>query len=103
IFNLGGVLEGEGYVFFKAELNTYQKIFKAIRVFKIDKKKSDDEVQNIVIVGKKASSETSTIVEDKQLEKLLSRKQATDFPNGNEILTDDLAPVEYFNSHIPSN
>jgi len=103
IFNLGGVLKGKGDGFFRAELKTYQKAFENVSVFKADLEKEDSEVQNIIIVAKKTSAKNTTVVEDSKLKKLLSHKRLQDVSTTEEILTDDLAPVEFYNSHIRTN
>lgn len=97
IFNLGGALTGPAGGFFRAELATYRSVFPEVLVFKVRSERPDDEVQNLIIVARKSPGSVAGTI-DFELGRLLANRRSPDVPAGVQILTDDLAPVEYFNS-----
>ncbi len=98
IFNLGGALEGTASRFFQAEFATYKKVFPQVFVFKVDDEKSDSQVQNLIIVACKSNNPALFNSREPEISQLLSHLYNQDFPDSQPILTDDLAPVEYYNS-----
>lgn len=101
IFNVGGALEGASSRFFQAEFTTYKKVFPQVFVFKVDSEKQDSQVQNLIIVACK-SNYPSLNSQDAEISRLLSHLYNKDFSNSQPILTDELAPVEYYNSFAQS-
>ncbi len=102
IFNVGGALEGTASRFLQAEFSTYKKVFPQVFVFKVDAEKPDSEVQNLIIVACKSKYPISLNNQDAEISHLLSHLYSKDFPDSQPILTDDLAPVEYYNSFAQS-
>lgn len=102
IFNLGGALEGTASRFFQAEFATYKQIFPQVLVFKVDSQKSISEVQNLIIVAAKSENPVSFNSRDAEISRLLSHLYDKHFPVAQPVLTDDLAPVEYYNSFAQS-
>ncbi|MEZ5344562.1 MAG: fused MFS/spermidine synthase [Pyrinomonadaceae bacterium] len=101
IFNLGGVIEGKGSGFFKAEIKTYKEVFDEVVLFKVDQSKSDSDVQNLIILAaKQRHSPEGSENPDPQTEQLLNNKRTLNFTLRNPLLTDDLAPTEFYNSQI---
>ncbi len=98
ILNLGGVLEGRGDRFLKAELKTYREVFHEVMLFKVDPKKKNDEVQNFVIVALKKTNSNHEEKIDSEITRLLNQRAEKTFDSSTQILTDDLAPIEYCNS-----
>lgn len=98
IFNLGGALQGTASRFLQAELAVYRKIFPQVLVFKVNSEKDDAEIQNIIIVASKSESPLSFETQDAEISRLLSTVYRQAIPAGEPILTDELAPVEYYNS-----
>jgi len=96
--NLGGAISGDGSKFLRAELTTLREVFAHVRVFKVDPSKRDDAVQNIIIVAGNELPSEWIANRDEKLNSLLDHElflePAPDLP----VLTDDLAPVEYYNS-----
>lgn len=96
IFNIGGAIEGKSSRFLHAELATYRKIFPHVFLFKVDAEKSDDEVQNLILIATKTNVPLSS--NDTELQKFLANFYDKELNFDNKILTDELAPVEYYNS-----
>lgn len=94
IFNLGSALRGPSSRFLLAELATYRSVFADVQVFKVNPDYSDDRVQNLMIVACKTACHTDG-PDDMGL---LSYRYTADLPSEESLLTDDLAPVEYYNS-----
>ncbi len=102
IFNVGGALDGKSSRFLQAEFATYKQVFPQVFIFKVDSEKSDSQVQNLIIVAAKSESPVSFDSPDTEISRLLSHLYYKDFPDTQPILTDDLAPVEYYNSFAQS-
>ena len=98
IFNLGGVLEGRGDRFFKAELATYREVFPIVHVFKVDAKKTDSDVQNLIIIAAKGRTHDNFGLNDDEIDSLFQNQRRIPIYFGKPLLSDDLAPVEYYNS-----
>ena len=98
IFNVGSAIRGDASRFLQAELATYRSVFTRVYLFKVQSERQDDETQNLVIVACKADCGLSNSTADPEIERLLSNRYAHEFPIAVPPLTDDLAPVEYYNS-----
>ena len=102
IFNLGGALEGKGSGFLKAELATYRAVFPKVYLFKVNSDYTDDHFQNLIIVAVKEKNAASLTSDNPQFSNLLSHLHKKNINLDKKILTDDLAPVEYYNSFAQS-
>lgn len=102
IFNIGGALEGKSSRFLQAEYATYKKVFPQVFIFKVNAEKEDSEVQNLIIIASK--SERPLLFEslDEEFLRLLSTVYRQEIPADLPLLTDELAPVEYYNSFAQS-
>lgn len=101
IFNLGGVIKGKGNGFARAELKTYQEVFQNVYLFKVDQSKSDSDVQNLIVVAtKRGDSIINSKNLDSQITHLLKNQYFEKIDRSNPILTDELAPTEYYNAQI---
>jgi len=98
IFNLVSAIEGDSSRFLQAEIKTYKQVFPQVFLFKINSHYSDDRVQNLIIVASKEKKAVSLISDDAQINGLLNHIHEKNFDAEINILTDDLAPVEYYNS-----
>ncbi len=98
LFNLGGAIAGEGDRFLNAELATYRAVFPTVLLFKVNAEYPDEKLQNLIIVASKSAAPTQTSPSSDQIADLLSHRYIREPPNNAPILTDDLAPVEYYNS-----
>jgi spermidine synthase len=102
IFNIGGAIEGASSGFLQSELNTYRQIFPRVYLFKVYPETPNDQQQNLIIVACKAKNAAMLESPDAEIAALLSHL-SDKFPETKiDILTDDLAPVEYYNSFAES-
>ncbi len=102
IFNLGAALRGESNRFLQAELATYQSVFASVHLFKVNSDYTDEQTQNLIIVACKQDCliDASPENADEEIVRLLGHRYIVDFPLETPVLTDDLAPVEYYNSFV---
>ncbi len=96
IANVGGAIEGTHSRFLWAEIATYKQEFRRVQIFIVNKDKAPDEYQNIVLVA--TNHLTSNVLNVKQeFSTLLQKELPTNRFKVGKILTDDLAPVEFYN------
>jgi spermidine synthase len=98
IFNLGSAIRGGSSRFLQAELATYRSVFENVLVFKVDPNQPDERTQNLIIVACKFVCGSMQTTDDPEIARLLGHLYTADFPVDMPVLTDDLAPVEYYNS-----
>lgn len=98
IFNLGSAITGDGSQFLQAELRTYQHVFPQVYLFKVNSDYPDDRLQNLIIVAAKSPVPFATTSHDPLIKPLLAHQYTRTLTLGRAVLTDDLAPVEYYNS-----
>jgi spermidine synthase len=98
IFNLGSAITGPSSGFLQAEMRTYSRVFPQIYLFKVKQEYTDDRLQNLIIVASKDPLPNSMSNSDPMIADLLSRRYMDDLPLEKDVLTDDLSPVEYYNS-----
>ena len=97
IFNLGSAIRGDSNRFLQAELATYKTVFPSVHFFKVNSDYTDEQTQNLMIVACKTEC-IGDAPADEEITNLLSHRYTGDFPLRMPVLTDDLAPVEYYNS-----
>jgi spermidine synthase len=97
IFNLGSALSGRGSYFLQSELATYREVFPHVDVYKVRGESPDEKLQNVIIVASKAGTAAASESNDTDIENLLAHRYTKDIPRM-PVLTDDLAPVEYYGS-----
>lgn len=95
VANIGGALTGDGSKFFRAELATFRAVFDQVRIYKVVAEREDSELQNLVLVGIKGNRQFELPEKNSMISSLLEREQLGLLM---PVLTDDLAPVEYYNS-----
>ncbi|MGI8786244.1 MAG: fused MFS/spermidine synthase [Pyrinomonadaceae bacterium] len=102
IFNLGGAIKGDASRFTQAELKTYKKVFPRVYLFKVNSDYADEQLQNLIIVAAKKKNDAPLTSDDAEISNLLQHLYDKNIDLQPEILTDDLAPVEYYNSFAQS-
>ncbi len=102
IFNLGGAIKGDLNKFLQAELKTYRQVFPKVYLFKINPDLPDEKPQNLIIIACKAQNTAPLISNDAETAGLLNHRYTQELDTRLDILTDDLAPVEYYNSFAQS-
>nr|MBA3693149.1 spermidine synthase [Acidobacteriota bacterium] len=98
IFNLGGAIKGDAASFLQAELNTYSQVFPKVFLFKINADYTDEQLQNLIIVACKEKTTAIATSDDAEISNMLKHLYVEDINSDIEVLTDDLAPVEHYNS-----
>lgn len=98
IFNIGGAIKGKSSRFLHAELATYRAIFPQVFLFKVKPERADEEVQNLIIVALKAEETMSFESDDGETQRLLQNLYRSPLRTEMPLLTDELAPVEYYGS-----
>lgn len=101
IFNIVNAVSGPSSRFLQAEINTYKQVFPQVKVFRVQNDRGDDLVQNLIIIASKKQGALQFTSPDPELAAPLknviadARIAVSDkYP----ALTDDLAPVEFYNS-----
>ncbi len=105
IFNIGSAIHGPASYFLRAELATYRAVFADVHLYKVHSDNPDERLQNLMIVACKRvcnSDQPQPVVatefDGTNLNKLLANRYNGDLPADLPVLTDDLAPVERYNS-----
>ena len=103
IFNVGSAITGDASGFLQAELKTYREVFPQVFLYKVDADKHDAQLQNVIITAVNGTNQISRISYDAEIRELLEKKYTIEISTEKNILTDDLAPVEYYNSEAQSH
>ena len=90
ITNIISAIEGDDADFIKYEYSTYKAIFDDVKVFQVNPNHSDDEEQNLILVGIKGNGNINT---DKEEYGELLSNEIKDFTSDKPIITDDYAPI----------
>jgi len=98
ISNIGSAIQGEGSRFLRAEFATYKQVFPQVFFFKVNSDSIDEQLQNIMMVACKRENPSGLQSSDEETSELLSHFYTKPLEVEDAILTDDLAPVEYYNS-----
>lgn len=98
IFNLGSAIRGPASRLLQAELATLRAVFPNVLVFKVHSEYSDERLQNLMIVATTLNDLPVGSGVDPEIASLLSHRYTADIPITGEVLTDDLAPVDYYNA-----
>ncbi|HKP70603.1 MAG TPA: fused MFS/spermidine synthase [Pyrinomonadaceae bacterium] len=98
ILNMGSAIRGPSSGFLQAELATYRSVFREVQVFKVNPDYSDERIQNVILVACKVVCPATTS-NDPVIAELLSHRYTTEIPADKPVLTDDLAPIEHYNSY----
>jgi spermidine synthase len=96
VANIGAAVSGEANQFLRAELATWRSVFADVKVFKVNLQRGDADLQNLIVVALK-KMEGQRGRGDEFAELLSHEIRDRDF-EALPVLTDDLAPVEYYNS-----
>jgi spermidine synthase len=97
ILNMISAIEGEGSMFLQAEYKTYKTVFPNVYLFKVRTERDDQTPQNLILVASK-SAKFSLDTNDEQIAALLQNFYEKPLPLDVPVFTDELAPVEYYNS-----
>lgn len=98
VFNIGSAIRGDASLFLQAELATYRGVFPNVHVFKVKPERTDDELQNLIVVACKSECLPAASNGDKSIDSILARRYTADIPITADAFTDDLAPVDRYMS-----
>jgi spermidine synthase len=98
IANIGSSITGDGGHFIRAEMATYRAVFPQVLLFKARNDKADSDLQNLVLVALKSTAPVEMTSANPQMNELLKNRYDRPIEIPEPILTDDLAPVEYYSS-----
>lgn len=106
IVNIGSALTGPASKFLQAEYATYKSVFPTVHLFKARREREDDELQNIVLIAVRTASDSDRVLPLRELNEISHKPSLTSLLANRytgpieprPILTDELAPVEYYNS-----
>ncbi|MFN6963218.1 MAG: fused MFS/spermidine synthase [Pyrinomonadaceae bacterium] len=96
ILNLGSAIEGPGSEFLGAELATYLSVFSTVELFQVHPDYPSGRLQNLIVAARKDGGRPAP-APDELIDQLLSHRRhlpAVDIAP----LTDEVAPVEYYNA-----
>lgn len=92
ITNIISALDGKNANFIKYEYATYKKVFKDVKIFKVQNGMfNDDELQNLILVGFKGNV-TEKNDEYNKYQNLL-KNEVPDFSSDRPVVTDNFCPV----------
>jgi spermidine synthase len=94
--NLISAFEGDGSKFLNAEVKTFREVFPNVYIFKANAKKAETVPQNAVLVITKADNLTFES-DDAEIAALLKQRYEKELNSTLPTLSDDFAPVEYYN------
>jgi spermidine synthase len=97
ILNLISAVEGRGSLFLQAEYRTFAETFPQVYLFKTESDKPENIAQNLILVAGKSGKfpfETT----DPEISAFLQKRYEKPLNLSVPVLTDDLAPVDYYSS-----
>jgi spermidine synthase len=98
IANIGSSITGGAGHFLRAEIATYRSVFPQVMLFKVRSDKADSDLQNMILIGFKSAEQIDMNSVDQHFNELLASQYVRPIEIKEAVLTDDLAPVEYYNS-----
>lgn len=98
IVNMITAVKGESSYFLQAEYKTYAEVFPHLYLFKLNPDVDDSLFQNFILIATKSDKNSSFETSDEELAPLLKTRYEKPLDLTKPVLTDDLAPVEYYNS-----
>lgn len=90
ITNIISAIEGNHTEFIEYEYSTYKAVFDEVKVFKVNANISNNEEQNLILVGIKGNGNINT---DKEEYNKLLNNEIKNFISDKSIVTDDYSPI----------
>lgn len=97
--NIISAIEGEKGKFARAEYATYKKFFPQVFLFAVQNIEDGSKTQNLMLVALKSEKISKWESPNKEINRFLSQVWKKPIADDMPVLTDDFAPVEYYN-HI---
>ena len=98
IANIGSSITGDAGHFLRAEIATYRSVFPQVTIYKVRSDKRDSDLQNIILIATKSPVPINLSSIDPGTTELLTHIYTQPVDIEEPVLTDDLAPVEYYSS-----
>lgn len=98
IANIGSSITGDAGHFLRAEIATYRSVFPQVLIFKVRSDKRDSDLQNVILIAMKSPVSINLSSIDPGTTELLTHIYTQPVDIDEPVLTDDLAPVEYYSS-----
>lgn len=96
LVNIIGSIEGEGSKFLRAEYGTYKQVFPQVYLFPVKDAGNGSQNQNIMLLAIKSDKVPDFKSADPEISGFLSHLWKGDIKTDLPALTDDFAPVEYY-------
>ena len=91
ITNIISSLKGKDADFINYEYVTYKAVFDDVKVFKVSNRESEEEIQNVILIGIKGKSNID-MTKQEQYQDLLEN-EIKDFSSDKKVVTDNYAPI----------
>lgn len=96
VINIISAIEGRAGQFLRAEFATYKSVFPQVYLFPVKEAANGQAVQNIMLVALKSDEKPIFKSSDSELNGYLAHLWTKEVFDGQPILTDDYAPVDYY-------
>ncbi len=96
LVNIISSISGDKGRFFRAEYETYKKVFPQVYVFPVEDVNSPNKIQNIIMVAFKSNLKPSFSSDKEEFRSYLSHLWKGEISADMPVLTDDFAPVEHY-------
>lgn len=94
LLNMVSSIEGDSGKFFRAQLETYKRVFPQVHVFPVYFKDDPSAWQSLILVAAKSGKELLFKSDDPEIQRYLDHRWTGPVPRGEVVLTDDFVPVE---------
>lgn len=96
MINIISSVGGDKGRFARAEYTTYKEVFPQVFLFATQNTDDENMIQNLILLALKSPENPKLESSDKKMSELLSKLWKHPIANDVPILTDDFAPVEYY-------
>jgi predicted membrane-bound spermidine synthase len=96
IVNTVSALSNDKSSFLKAEYRTYKEVFPQVYLFPVSGINDRNVIQNVMIVALKSIEPVKFKSNNPKIQELLDNRLTSELPSDLPVLTDELAPVEYY-------
>lgn len=98
--NMIGAIEGDNGRFVRAEYATCKRLFPRVYLFPTQTRNNGQQVQNIMLVATRSDKRIVLDNRDSELTRYLNEIWVKKIPDDVPVLTDDFAPVDFYNANM---
>jgi spermidine synthase len=98
--NMIGAIEGDNGRFVRAEYATCKRLFPRVYLFPTQTRNNGQQVQNIMLVATRSDKRIVLDNRDSELTRYLNEIWVKIIPDDVPVLTDDFAPVDFYNANM---